>query len=150
MANSVDPDQTAPEGTVWSGSTLFIYAILSETLVNKILGHLNYEHLYVSILQIILLGIIKDGALEVTQMGDGDYAARQRRISFWNDMKLTIYNERNGTYFTLFLLIIELIYWIPFFWILLNAHRVANDSQNVMFVTPVNQINKNKFHFFSS
>ena len=23
MANSVDPDQTAPEGAVWSGSTLF-------------------------------------------------------------------------------------------------------------------------------
>ena len=29
MANSVDPDQTAPE----SGSALFVYAILSETLV---------------------------------------------------------------------------------------------------------------------
>ena len=27
MANSVDPDQT--EGAVWSGSTLFAYAILS-------------------------------------------------------------------------------------------------------------------------
>ena len=26
MANSVDPDQTAPEA-VWSGSTLFAYAI---------------------------------------------------------------------------------------------------------------------------
>ena len=23
-ANSVDPDQTAPEGAVWSGSTLFV------------------------------------------------------------------------------------------------------------------------------
>ena len=34
MANSVDPDQTAPEGAVWSGSTLFTYAILSETLEN--------------------------------------------------------------------------------------------------------------------
>ena len=30
MANSVDPDQTAPSGAVWSGSTLFAYAIFSE------------------------------------------------------------------------------------------------------------------------
>ena len=30
MANSVDPDQTAPSGWVWSGSALFAYAILSE------------------------------------------------------------------------------------------------------------------------
>ena len=36
MANSVDPDQTAPEGAVWSGSTLFAYAILLETLVYEI------------------------------------------------------------------------------------------------------------------
>ena len=42
MANSVDPDQTAPSGTVWSGSALFAYAILSATLVYKILGHLPY------------------------------------------------------------------------------------------------------------
>ena len=27
MTNSTDPDQTAPEGAVWSGSTLFVYAI---------------------------------------------------------------------------------------------------------------------------
>ena len=32
-ANSLDPDQTAPSGAVWSGSTLFAYAILSDTLV---------------------------------------------------------------------------------------------------------------------
>ena len=40
MANSVDPDQTAPEGAVWSGSALFACAILSEILVYEILGHL--------------------------------------------------------------------------------------------------------------
>ena len=39
MANNVDPDQIAP---VWSGPALFAYAILSETLVYKILGHLTY------------------------------------------------------------------------------------------------------------
>ena len=36
MANSVDPDQTAPSGAVWCGSALFAYAILSYTLVYKI------------------------------------------------------------------------------------------------------------------
>ena len=40
MANSVDPDQTAPSGAVWSGSALFAYVILSETLVFEFLGHL--------------------------------------------------------------------------------------------------------------
>ena len=32
IANSVDPDQTAPKGAVWSGSTLFTQASLSEYL----------------------------------------------------------------------------------------------------------------------
>ena len=32
MASSVDPDQTAPLGAVWSGSTLFAQAYLSENL----------------------------------------------------------------------------------------------------------------------
>ena len=30
IANSVDPDQTAPWGALWSGSTLFIQVYLSE------------------------------------------------------------------------------------------------------------------------
>ena len=32
MANSVDPDQTAPLGVVWSGSALFAQTYLSENL----------------------------------------------------------------------------------------------------------------------
>ena len=40
IANSEDPDQTAPSGAVWSGSALFAYGILSETLVFESLGHL--------------------------------------------------------------------------------------------------------------
>ena len=32
IANSVDPDQTAPLGAVWSGSALFAQADLSENL----------------------------------------------------------------------------------------------------------------------
>ena len=42
MANSVDSDQTAPSGAVWSWSALFACAILSSTLVYKFLGHLPY------------------------------------------------------------------------------------------------------------
>ena len=42
IANSLDPDQTAPEGAVWSGSALFAYVILSESLVFEFLGHLPY------------------------------------------------------------------------------------------------------------
>ena len=37
IANSVDPDQTAPVGAVWSGSTLFAQTYLSENL-----GSLQY------------------------------------------------------------------------------------------------------------
>ena len=32
IANSVDPDQTAPLGAVWSGSALFAQTCLSEDL----------------------------------------------------------------------------------------------------------------------
>ena len=39
-ANSVDPDQSAPSGALWSGSALFAYAILFAALVYEILGHL--------------------------------------------------------------------------------------------------------------
>ena len=37
MANSADPDQTAPLGAVWSGSALFAQAYLSENI-----GSLRY------------------------------------------------------------------------------------------------------------
>ena len=43
MANSVYPNQTAPSGAVRSGSTLFLYVILSDALVFEILGHLLYR-----------------------------------------------------------------------------------------------------------
>ena len=42
MANNVDPDQTAPSGAVWSGSTLFAYVIMSDALVFEFLGYLPY------------------------------------------------------------------------------------------------------------
>ena len=39
MANSVDPDQTAPLGAIWSGSALFAQAYLSENF-----GSLRYRN----------------------------------------------------------------------------------------------------------
>ena len=42
MANSIDPDLTAPSGAVCSVSALFAYVILQVTLVFKILGHLLF------------------------------------------------------------------------------------------------------------
>ena len=36
MANSVNPDQTAPERAIRSGYALFAYAILSDTGVHKL------------------------------------------------------------------------------------------------------------------
>ena len=36
MSNSAYPDQTAPEGAVWSGSVLFAYDNLLEALVYEI------------------------------------------------------------------------------------------------------------------
>ena len=45
MANSVDPDQTAPLGAVWSGSALFAQAYLSENL-----GSLRYKNALVFVL----------------------------------------------------------------------------------------------------
>ena len=38
IANSVDPDQTAPPGAVWAGSALFAQSYLSENL-----GKLRYN-----------------------------------------------------------------------------------------------------------
>ena len=45
MANSVEPDQIAPKGAVWSWSALFAYTILWDTLVYKILG-LTVLHIF--------------------------------------------------------------------------------------------------------
>ena len=39
IANSVDPDQTAPKGAIWSGSTLFAQPCLSES-AQKLLSHI--------------------------------------------------------------------------------------------------------------
>ena len=51
MANSVDPDQTAPLGAVWSGSALFAQAYLSENL-----GSLRYLNKFPR-LQFLILNI---------------------------------------------------------------------------------------------
>ena len=40
IANSEDPDQTAPLGAVWSGSAVF-----AQTYLSRMLGSLQYSHL---------------------------------------------------------------------------------------------------------
>ena len=55
VANSMDPDQTAPKGAVWSGSILFVIRLLKQTTfimycrkrVHSFLSHLycSYKHL---------------------------------------------------------------------------------------------------------
>ena len=54
IANSVDPDQTAPLGAVWSGSALFAQACLSENL-----GSLRYlQDYFMNYLMNIIVGIM--------------------------------------------------------------------------------------------
>ena len=55
MANSVDPAQTVPSGAIWSGSALFAKAILSETFVYPILGHLQYIEFFQSLTKLFPL-----------------------------------------------------------------------------------------------
>ena len=43
MANSVDPDQTATPGAVWSGSALFAQAYLSEKLKDHYGNGTNFQ-----------------------------------------------------------------------------------------------------------
>ena len=45
MANSVDPDQTASLGEVWSGSALFAQACLSENLGSLLSIYLRLSEL---------------------------------------------------------------------------------------------------------
>ena len=39
MANSIEPDQTAPSGAVWNWSTLFAYAICFHGEIKKQEGY---------------------------------------------------------------------------------------------------------------
>ena len=43
MANSVDPDQTAPIGAVYSGSTLFASTLNSSVMLGKYLQQTTSE-----------------------------------------------------------------------------------------------------------
>ena len=58
----------------------------------------DVAHVYVLFKQVVRLSMVKDGAVAVTQMGEGNYESRQRRVSYWNNMKIVIYNDRNGLY----------------------------------------------------
>ena len=43
MANSVDPDQTAPIGAVYSGSTLFAYILNSSVMLGNYLQQTTFS-----------------------------------------------------------------------------------------------------------
>ena len=45
LANSADPDQTAPLGAVWSGSTLFAQTCLSENVGIMVISASHIESL---------------------------------------------------------------------------------------------------------
>lgn len=47
---------------------------------------------------VVRLSMIKDGGLAVTQLGEGGYESRQRRISYYDNTKLVIYKDRNETW----------------------------------------------------
>ena len=69
MANSVDPDQTAPLGAVWSGSTLFAQAYLSENL-----GSLRYYAVFLLLLCFfsnLMRIIFKEGTHKLNQRTTG-------------------------------------------------------------------------------
>ena len=52
IANSLDPDQTAPVGAVWSGTALFAQAYLSENL-----GSVRYTNLIRILLHFYLVSL---------------------------------------------------------------------------------------------
>ena len=49
MANSVDPDQIAPLGAVWSGSALFAQAYLSENLGSLRANSVGPDQMFMSV-----------------------------------------------------------------------------------------------------
>ena len=73
MANSVDPDQTAPLGAVWSGSALFAQAYLSENL-----GSLRYDG-YMEDIQIFVMIMTFISSSEVKK-----YVFHEWQIYEWN------------------------------------------------------------------
>ena len=67
MANIVDPDQTAPLGAVWSGSTLFAHIRLSENL-----GSLRY------LLDLLIYVLANFSNLHETELGPFFYHVIKR------------------------------------------------------------------------
>ena len=61
IANSVDPDQTAPLGAVWSGSALFAQSCLSDNL-----GSLRYTRCNVSFYDIKSWLILEENIVQIS------------------------------------------------------------------------------------
>ena len=78
MANSVDPDQTAPLGAVWSRSVLFAQAYLSENLGS--LWYVTYMYMYLSVTLSTVFG----------QTGPGK-PCRPRSDCCWRSRRIRVY-----------------------------------------------------------
>ena len=62
VANSVDPDQTAPLGAVWSGSTLFAYTCIclyAKSMVEKFARRCSRRHKQTTFSDAGFLGILR-------------------------------------------------------------------------------------------
>ena len=72
MANSVDPDQTAPLGAVWSGSALFAQAYLSENLgslryIQTLIVHFFFDQKSLYVWMRIVSLVMDDKLLDVAR-----------------------------------------------------------------------------------
>ena len=60
MANSVDPDQTAPIGAVCSGSTLFASILNSSVMLGNILQRRHFQMHFFGTLRVVLFVFLFD------------------------------------------------------------------------------------------
>ena len=69
MANSVDPDQTAPIGAVCSGSTLFASKVYSSVMLSNYLQQTtSADDIFRCIFFLVLKGLMVDTRLEAKQI----------------------------------------------------------------------------------
>ena len=62
VANSVDPDQTAPLGAVWSGPILFAY-INAKSMFEKFARRCSRQHKEMTFSAVVFLGILRVNAV---------------------------------------------------------------------------------------
>ena len=86
MANSVDPDQTAPLGAVWSGSALFAQAYLSENL-----GSLRY-FILMSHWEFMVHIIFHSYPFKSNLQNEGNWSTQRNTWRLHQDAKVALLN----------------------------------------------------------